>query len=418
MKRLPAIAVLICVFLSGCTVRFSDASVDEAPQSVTSSRFEVTEADSVVDLDVYPENCRGMLVGKFDRYQYSRLSDEQKRIYILLDNAIYNMTTGYIMLGESRAEDVTRAYYALRSDRPEYFWIPSSYSYFYSGSSMSVRFADKESDWLCSADERVEYEAVIRRYIEKFIADRDMTSGEYERELSAHDAVAAAVSYDFAAAKNIENNMISGTVVGAVVNGKAVCTGYVKAMQMLCFAAGIECITVTGSTNEPHMWNCVRIDGKWYHVDVTADDSSDNGYHSFFNVTTEYIGIGCRIDADIRDLTEEEAKGLCFNVDLPDCTSLDANYFHVNSLYITNVSQARATLISEVCEAVRSGRNRVELCFDPSIGFVAGETSYSKFFDVEEALVAANDELPAEKRIKKYSVVSLDRSTSITVTWD
>ena len=44
--------------------------------------------------------------------------------------------------------------------------------------------------------------------------------------------------------------------------------------QELPFAAGsIDCVLVTGTANGGgHAWNQVKVDGKWYNIDVTWDD--------------------------------------------------------------------------------------------------------------------------------------------------
>lgn len=78
---------------------------------------------------------------------------------------------------------------------------------------------------------------------------------------------------------NCENDTespYSDTVYGALVQKKALCEGYAKAYSYLCNLAGIENVIVTGQTTVPHMWNMVKLDGNWYHVDVTWDNSDDD----------------------------------------------------------------------------------------------------------------------------------------------
>lgn len=78
---------------------------------------------------------------------------------------------------------------------------------------------------------------------------------------------------------NCENDTespYSDTVYGALVQKKALCEGYAKAYSYLCNLAGIENFIVTGQTTVPHMWNMVKLDGNWYHVDVTWDNSDDD----------------------------------------------------------------------------------------------------------------------------------------------
>lgn len=74
------------------------------------------------------------------------------------------------------------------------------------------------------------------------------------------------------------------TVYGALVEKKALCEGYSKAFSYLCNLAGIENAIVTGQTYVAHMWNMVKVDGNWYHVDVTWDKPDDELHKKFPDV--------------------------------------------------------------------------------------------------------------------------------------
>ena len=52
---------------------------------------------------------------------------------------------------------------------------------------------------------------------------------------------------------------------------KAACGSYARAMKFLCAAADIPCFTVS---NKTHTWNLVYVNGRWLHVDVSANDLS------------------------------------------------------------------------------------------------------------------------------------------------
>ena len=85
-----------------------------------------------------------------------------------------------------------------------------------------------------------------------------------------HDSIILECNYDDTA-KNCYS------AYGCLVEGKAVCEGYAKAMQILCSKAGIKCIPVAGKAYDggavqPHLWNKVMIDGEWTNVDLTWDD--------------------------------------------------------------------------------------------------------------------------------------------------
>ena len=81
----------------------------------------------------------------------------------------------------------------------------------------------------------------------------------------------------------------------SALNGKSgndgpVCEGYARAFKVLCDRLGIPCVLTEGyaqtgltAKKELHMWNYVKLDGKWYAVDVTWNDpfiSSSNAVKS------------------------------------------------------------------------------------------------------------------------------------------
>lgn len=61
---------------------------------------------------------------------------------------------------------------------------------------------------------------------------------------------------------------------GVLLYGTGVCQSYALAYQLLLNKVGIENCLEYGDN---HMWNMIRLDGEWYHVDVTWDDPIVNG---------------------------------------------------------------------------------------------------------------------------------------------
>ena len=88
------------------------------------------------------------------------------------------------------------------------------------------------------------------------------TLGDREKAEYFYNWVYDNVSYD----QTLENR----TIYDAVMNGSAVCWGYVSAYLMLCRDAGLVCEPVYAGN---HAWNRTWIDGEWRYCDITWDKS-------------------------------------------------------------------------------------------------------------------------------------------------
>lgn len=132
----------------------------------------------------------------------------------------------------------------------------------------------------------------------------DAFSGtDYDKIYAAHEYLRSRSSY------NDNGSYMVQTAYGALVNKEAVCEGYAKAYKLLLNAMGIECDVVI---NAEHAWNVVQLEGKWYLVDVTNDDTN-NGLMYFLlgadvlmgdNVTARYFGYIDGSNTDVRTLAE------------------------------------------------------------------------------------------------------------------
>ena len=412
MKKLLAVILLCAFLLNGCSLlyRVYDSS-DSAPIR------QLTEADSIVKLDIYPENSGFDIPKPFDRPDFNLLTKTQQSIYIALDNAVYTMSTKYIPLGECSEEDVDIAYMALRNDRPEYFWLPTTYYLRTTDTHQEVCFAKSESEWLYTKAQRSETEHRLKTRIGEILSKAPDYSSQFELELYLHDSLVNTVTYDFNAAETPDKNHYAWNIDGALLKGKAVCEGYAKAMQVLLIATGFECGLVFGDSDGPHVWNSVKIDGHWYHLDPTHNDSGDLSSHFFFNVTTDYMRHSRTVYPTLQNATEAEIEDDNYNLFLPHCTNETKNYHVVNDLYIGSKAQVESTVVSIVCDAVRNGRRSVEFAVSEDMGFVFGEADADKFFDIGRCISAANAELTKKQQLRTYTYGGVEGALGFMISW-
>lgn len=138
--------------------------------------------------------------------------------------------------------------------------------------SLTVKVSEK------SEESRVNQ--IIRTVIRKGMTAR-------EKIKAVHDWFIQNVKYDYYNYLRGTVPHVSHTANGALLRGIAVCDGYSKGFQKVMDKLGIPCQMVTGySMGGGHAWNRVKVDGKWYYIDVTFDDPIVNGKNT--NTTPRY----------------------------------------------------------------------------------------------------------------------------------
>lgn len=198
---------------------------------------------------------------------------------------------GVLAVGLAACEErIDLSPYAISTDRlgelftyvmnthPELFHVAGRLGYTYNraGQVLSV-----SPSYTLAGEELTAARRLYRQTVEAFCADLEaarrrvaafsgLTAGgsaggwsQADTVLFLHDWLADRYAYD-----------LSGTRFDAYSlfrDGVGVCQAYALAFLALGKAAGLEVDMVT-STAMDHAWNHVRVDGVWYHVDVTRDD--------------------------------------------------------------------------------------------------------------------------------------------------
>lgn len=139
----------------------------------------------------------------------------------------------------------------------------------------------------------------INKYVDKVITDLyNKKNDDFENIKKIHDYIINNTKYDITRNDTGKSDYKSYNAYGPAVLGYATCNGYADIMAIILSKLNYENYKVATTSEEisyksnGHIWNAVKINNEWLHLDLTWDDpvSSDGKdylYHKYFLVTTE-----------------------------------------------------------------------------------------------------------------------------------
>ena len=127
--------------------------------------------------------------------------------------------------------------------------------------------------------------SIVQSAVAQCNAETD--GSDYAKALWLHDWLLNQLDYD--------NSLKWASAESALTRGWGTCQAYESAYSKLLSAAGIENAEIR-DTYDGHTWNAFKIDGEWYQVDCTWDDSNDHWYdfdqrRLYFGLTDELMSI-------------------------------------------------------------------------------------------------------------------------------
>ena len=129
----------------------------------------------------------------------------------------------------------------------------------------------------------------VRSIVQSAVAqcNNETDGSDYQKALWLHDWLLNQLDYD--------NSLKWSSTESALTRGLGTCQAYERAYAQLLSAASIE-NTETRDTYDGHTWNAMKLDGEWYQVDCTWDDSNDNWYNFdqrrlYFGLTDELMAV-------------------------------------------------------------------------------------------------------------------------------
>lgn len=228
--------------------------------------------------------------------------------------------------------DMAIAYAAFKNDNPQYFWLDTV-----ANPDCSSDYYD-ECMYIYSYYSPNELENMMEAFddaVDDFLESVPSGLSDLELELYVHDYIYDICEYDEYAAEidygddDYADAFDSSNAYGVLVNGYAICQGYAEAYSYLLSLVGINSTTIS---SQDHIWNAVEMDGDWYYVDVTWDDTTQS--MDYFNINEKVLLIDHEIAPHYSELTDDKIVGtddkaaIWFNVYLPECTETEYNYYN------------------------------------------------------------------------------------------
>ena len=245
--------------------------------------------------------------------------------------------TGYRL----NSTQIKKVLYAIQNDNPDIFWIGSSFSYCYSGNKTILKLNS-----VFSKENLIIAIKKLNDKVKEILSKAPKNVNDYEMELFFHDYIVENCKYkNIGSTRNADLKVF--TSYGCLVENSAVCEGFSKSMQLLMNSVGIKCRTVVGARgSEPHMWNIVKINGNWYHIDVTWDGASGFQKYNYFNLTDEAIKKDHKINEELRTTTKFD-ENVRYNFKMPVCSSKNDNYYEKNAVKISNLDLQAENAITQ-----------------------------------------------------------------------
>ena len=151
--------------------------------------------------------------------------------------------------------------FVIKND-PYLFFVGTKLSYIYKGDGRMTVFPK----YTMSAEDAANSIKYCKSEVQGMASTVDPRMSDAEKALFVHDMICSEFSYDLTYTLSDMPGFLSGRM--------GTCQGYTWTYMAVMRELGIECCYVASDTIN-HIWNMVKIDGEWYHCDLTWDDGGE-----------------------------------------------------------------------------------------------------------------------------------------------
>ena len=251
-------------------------------------------------------------------YYYQQMNKQRQAVYHAILQGITALADEFQIPAIEGAE-LYDVFFQLRLDHPEIFWA-TGFKYKYFKDSPNYIFIP---EYIFEKNKIREHQKALKARVDK-LARPAKNFSDIEKEKYVHDFICENVRYDKL------KKAYSHEIIGPLGQGVGVCEGIAKSVKILCDALNLWCIiAICGNNPEKgikyrHTWNIIRLDGKYYHLDATFDNT---------------LGAGAQIRYDYFNLCDKSVfrDHQPLIAPAPECTDAQHFYYREKKLSFTKV---------------------------------------------------------------------------------
>ena len=228
-----------------------------------------------------------------EEYYYGKMSKDKQNVYRAMLHGLMELSDEFLIpqVPTTDGNWLYDVFFQLRLDHPEIFWAVGFKYRYYKDSPNLILIPE----YIFDKNKIREHQKALGARVDKLVRTA-MKFSEWDKEKYVHDFICENIRYDKL------KKPYSHEIIGPLGHGVGVCEGIAKSVKVLCDALGVWCIiAICGNNPEKgikyrHTWNIVRINGQYYHLDATFDntlgkneDGSTSIHYDYFNLDDKNI---------------------------------------------------------------------------------------------------------------------------------
>lgn len=263
-------------------------------------------------------------------FYYNLLSRQDQQVYNeILSGIQQRRPTIHTSMRVCDGKRIEQIFNAIVFDNPMLFYISKNSI----ATLTSLRGVSINVKYIYNPMQERQLAAKLENEIDRILKEIiNHTHSDYDKEVRIHDYLVENVTYDHKEFMHPYDPNCH-TIIGGLLNKRAVCDGISIAAHILMEKAGIQNILINGTSSYqsaadmPHVWNMVTLGGHSHHLDVTWDNtikaSSGLTRYDYFNISD-------------RDAAMDHAWD---RYGLPKCDTVPYNYFHQTQTEVSTVTE-------------------------------------------------------------------------------